>query len=289
MADLREGEVWGEITDASLERLLERKGLPRMKRGTMQSITENKKKGEKEAPVERGMRGPGGKGGPVGPNGGPGGGGKEWMGAGLTEEEGRRIREVLAQVWQDPELLAAKEKVKMATDEYREVLQAAVRRVDPTAEKLMAKMHEMSRTMAMRNEHDAMRRRLFGKGGMGGPLGPGLHEFLGRLSEEDREIFLAAREQAEELEVVKAMREEMRSVEDADERVQFMTRSRDLLLAEMVKIDERVEGMLAKMQPRGGSGQAGGGPGRSPGGGPGEKLKGEGQAEAASPDGAGTP
>jgi len=50
MADLREGEVWGEITDASLARLLERKGLPRYKRGTMQSITENKEKGEKEKP-----------------------------------------------------------------------------------------------------------------------------------------------------------------------------------------------------------------------------------------------
>jgi acyl dehydratase len=53
MADLREGEVWGEITDASLERLLERKGVPRMKRGTMQSITENKEKGEKEKPAPK--------------------------------------------------------------------------------------------------------------------------------------------------------------------------------------------------------------------------------------------
>ncbi len=53
MADLREGEVWGEITDASLERLLERKGLPRMKRGTMQSITEHKKEGEEEKPVPK--------------------------------------------------------------------------------------------------------------------------------------------------------------------------------------------------------------------------------------------
>ena len=33
---LREGEVWGEITEASLERLLERKGLERTTRGSMQ-------------------------------------------------------------------------------------------------------------------------------------------------------------------------------------------------------------------------------------------------------------
>ncbi len=50
MADLREGEVWGEITDASLERLLERKGVPRHQRGTMQSITQSKEKGEKKEP-----------------------------------------------------------------------------------------------------------------------------------------------------------------------------------------------------------------------------------------------
>ncbi|MDP6469929.1 MAG: MaoC family dehydratase N-terminal domain-containing protein [Pseudomonadales bacterium] len=42
MADLREGEIWGEITDASLERLLERKGQPRHKRGSMQSVTQKK-------------------------------------------------------------------------------------------------------------------------------------------------------------------------------------------------------------------------------------------------------
>jgi hypothetical protein len=32
---LHEGEIWGEITEASLERLLERKGVSRSERGTM--------------------------------------------------------------------------------------------------------------------------------------------------------------------------------------------------------------------------------------------------------------
>jgi hypothetical protein len=50
MADLREGEVWGDITDASLERLLERKGQPRYKRGTMQSLAQNQEKGEAPPP-----------------------------------------------------------------------------------------------------------------------------------------------------------------------------------------------------------------------------------------------
>ncbi|MBW2314197.1 MAG: MaoC family dehydratase N-terminal domain-containing protein [Deltaproteobacteria bacterium] len=50
MADLREGEVWGEVTEASLNRLLERKGVVRNTRGTMTSLTQTKEKGEKEPP-----------------------------------------------------------------------------------------------------------------------------------------------------------------------------------------------------------------------------------------------
>jgi hypothetical protein len=249
---------------------------------------EKKVPGEKapgeKAPAEKEKRGPGMKpGGPSGP-GGPGGpGGKDRMGVDFTEAEMKRVREVLAEVWQDPGVLAAKEKVKLATDEYRDVLKAAVRRVDPEAEKLMAKMHELSRTMAMRREHDAHRKRMFAGVGPGGPLGLGLHEFLGRLSEEERKVFLAARETAEESEAVKAMREEMRSVEDPEERMRYMMRSRDLLLEEMVKVDARVKEMLPKLQPRGG--RPNGGPGR-PNGEPGEKGKaGEGNPKPARPTG----
>jgi hypothetical protein len=51
MASLTEGEIWGEITEASLNRLLERKGVARNKRGTMTSITQSKEDEDaKEAP-----------------------------------------------------------------------------------------------------------------------------------------------------------------------------------------------------------------------------------------------
>ena len=45
MSSLREGEIWGEVTEASLNRLLERKGVP-MPRGTMTRITQ----GDKDEP-----------------------------------------------------------------------------------------------------------------------------------------------------------------------------------------------------------------------------------------------
>jgi hypothetical protein len=48
MASLREGEVWGEITEASLNRLLERKGVPRNERGTMTTLTQSKEDEPKE-------------------------------------------------------------------------------------------------------------------------------------------------------------------------------------------------------------------------------------------------
>jgi hypothetical protein len=50
MASLREGEIWGEVTEASLERLLERKGVVRNTRGTMTSLTQSKEDQKEEAP-----------------------------------------------------------------------------------------------------------------------------------------------------------------------------------------------------------------------------------------------
>ncbi|MEM8954208.1 MAG: hypothetical protein AAGD22_08665 [Verrucomicrobiota bacterium] len=223
---------------------------------------------------DKGPRKPGG--------GGYGGGGREGMGEPLTEEERERVREVLAKVWQDPEVVAAKESVAMATEEYRDALKAAVLRVDPGAEELMARMHEKSRMMAMRKEHDAHRRRMFGGGG-GGPLGPGLHEFLARLSDEERLIFMEARDKADQTEAVRVLREEMRAVEDPEERMKYMTRSRDLLLQEMVKIDERVKELLPRLQSRGGR-PNGGGPGRAGGDGAGKK-KGGGNSRPVQPEG----
>ncbi|MBQ60814.1 MAG: hypothetical protein CMQ19_01935 [Gammaproteobacteria bacterium] len=45
---LEEGEIWGEVTDRSLEVLLERKGVPRTTRGSMMSIADGKKKPKKQ-------------------------------------------------------------------------------------------------------------------------------------------------------------------------------------------------------------------------------------------------
>jgi hypothetical protein len=47
MASLREGEIWGEITEASLNRLLERKGIP-LGRGSMTRLTQSRE--GKDAP-----------------------------------------------------------------------------------------------------------------------------------------------------------------------------------------------------------------------------------------------
>ena len=55
MASLTEGEIWGEITEAGLNRLLERKGVARTRRGTMMNLAkskEDKDKGEDEAPPQ---------------------------------------------------------------------------------------------------------------------------------------------------------------------------------------------------------------------------------------------
>jgi hypothetical protein len=51
MPSLREGEIWGEITEASLNRLLERKGVP-MPRGSMTRMEQSKKDGDAPKPKD---------------------------------------------------------------------------------------------------------------------------------------------------------------------------------------------------------------------------------------------
>jgi len=87
----------------------------------------------------------------------------------LTPEERKRIDGILSQAWTDPAVIAAREEVHTATDNYRKALRNAVERIDPTAVPLMGKLHDKSR-------FEAMRRKIPGDRppGMGPGTGPGI-------------------------------------------------------------------------------------------------------------------
>ena len=193
----------------------------------------------------------------------------------LSEEEKKRVRAVLTKVWQDPAVMAAKEGVRVSTEEYREALKKAVTRLDPEAAGLMNKVHEGSESADMRKRFEE------NMGGMrpGGPRGPGgpgkrpggggfmsdLPEFVRALTEEQRAIYLEAREQAESSEKIAELRKQVGALEkkeraSREERYEMMMRMRRAMREEMIRIDPRVEKITPDFSrgPKDGGGSKGG-------------------------------
>ena len=180
---------------------------------------------------------------------------------GLSEEERRRVREVLAKVWQDPEVMAAKESVRISTEEWRAAMKEAVNRVDPGVAELMNKMYEQSRSAEVRRRYEES----MGKGGPGGPGRPGgppkgppgmrpgagpngmpgLPEYVRALDEEKKKIFLEARAKASEVESIRTLRSQMEKLylqekTTREERHRISMEMRRALREEMIRIDPRV-------------------------------------------------
>ncbi len=196
-----------------------------------------------------------------------GGGGRDVMSV-LTDEQRKRVRQVLEQVWQTPEVLAARENVQTATEEYRVALKTAVDRVDPEVGKLMSKLHDYSRSQALRNQYDEFKKRRGPMGPGGGPGGPprpgmrdrdmapngngpfgGLPDFFRNLTEEQKKIFLEARRRAEESEELRVLREQFLGTTDREARFRLQIKHRRLLRDEMLRIDPRIADFTPKVNP----------------------------------------
>jgi hypothetical protein len=57
----------------------------------------------------------------------------------LSDSERRQVREAFEKVWVRPEVEAARERLRVANDEYRKVMQEAMAQVDPEVVKLLEK------------------------------------------------------------------------------------------------------------------------------------------------------
>lgn len=163
----------------------------------------------------------------------------------LTEEERQKIRSAVAAVWEDADVMKARQKMAEAGEELKVALREAVEREDPSVREILKRM------LSHGAENGGHR---FGPGFRGKPLDP-----------EDRKIMDEARSKANELDVVVAAREKRENAETVGEQFAASREFQELIYKEMVKIDPRVEKILAR-RVRGGGERGRSGPGG--GGGP---------------------
>ncbi len=212
-------------------------------------------------------------------------GGKAELWESLSEEEREKLKQALREVWSDPTVISARAEVSQASEAYRDAVKAAINRADPSAAKVLGKLHALSGGPPDRKGdrrgpgfHMSPRgERSIGES-MGFPAG------LGDFSPEERARFREVEKEAKETAAVKAVIAELEARREKDEAVrksklELYRKLRKTVLAEMVKIDPKVEALVTKLRsaadPReGGPGPDGGrGPVR-PGGKDGKKRPG---------------
>lgn len=86
----------------------------------------------------------------------------------LTDEEKKQVREAFDKVWSQPEIIEAREKMMKTNDEFRNLIQETLRRIDPAAAEIL------KRNKPPGGEPDHDRNRDRGHGGPPGGRGPGL-------------------------------------------------------------------------------------------------------------------
>ncbi|MEM9481122.1 MAG: hypothetical protein AAGA58_15830 [Verrucomicrobiota bacterium] len=145
----------------------------------------------------------------------------------LSPEEREKIRAAFGSVWNDSEVVAAREKARVAGEELKVALRKALEKEDPEVQEILKRM--LPRSEAGMPGMGA------GPGGRGKPMNP-----------EDRKVLEEARAKAHELENVIAVREKRESAEVLAEKIAASREYHETVYREMVKIDPRVEKILAK-------------------------------------------
>lgn len=161
----------------------------------------------------------------------------------LSEEERRKLREALREVWTDPAVISAREEVSQASNAYHEAIEAAVAAEDPAVAKLL------NRVQAARKGrlHDRIGEDSLTKHGRRrGDYPMGSPGFLEKLSPEEQEKFRSAQEAARESEAVREAREELEALREEDKdlrhrRLAAYKRMREAMHEAMVAADPEIE------------------------------------------------
>lgn len=203
--------------------------------------------------------------------------------ADLSVEDREAVRKALQAVWENPEVMQARDEVQRATDAFRQAINNAVKKEDPRVASLVARMHGRGKGKGKGDigpgrspgakadgrggrpgKFKGERGPTFGSpkphhrgvgGGEGGRgVAPaGFRALPGDFSEEERKRLQAAREKAmqsdkfqkvdEKLKVLLKQGEELRK-----KRVQMFHRIREEMSKAMIEADPEVKGLLERIE-----------------------------------------
>lgn len=188
--------------------------------------------------------------------------------ADASPEDREAVKKALQAVWENPEVLQARDEVKRATEAFRKAIRKAVNQQDPQVAEVVEKMYGggKSRDWGMRKQgadgqaggkppgRDDHGPRPSGAEGRG--IGPaGFLAFHGDFSKEEKERLEEARKKAMESEEFKRVQEELKVLLKQGEdlrkkRVEMFHQTREETIKAMIKVDPGVEPLLEKMQKR---------------------------------------
>ncbi|MFK5921975.1 MAG: hypothetical protein QM496_07335 [Verrucomicrobiota bacterium] len=204
--------------------------------------------------------------------------------ADLSVEDREAMRKALQAVWENPEVMQARDEVQRATDAFRQAINNAVKKEDPRVASLVARMHGRSKSKGkgdigpgrppgakadgrggrpgkLKGEREEMgstfappKSHHRGVGGGGSGLAPaGFRALPGDFSEEERKRLQAAREKAMQSDKFQKVNEKLKVLlkqgeELRKKRVQMFHRIREEMSKAMIEADPEVKGLLERIE-----------------------------------------
>lgn len=186
--------------------------------------------------------------------------------ADLSQEDKAAVRKALQSVWENPEVLQARDEVKRATETFRAAIKKAMQQEDPRVAKLVEKMHRRHKPEGdMHGGRPPKGRppRGLPPGSERGPRAPedmkrgigpeGFMGFFGDLSEDEKERLKAARQKALESQEFKEMEEKLKALMEEGaqlrkKRVQMFQQTKKEMAKAMIQVDPGVEPLLQRLK-----------------------------------------
>lgn len=188
--------------------------------------------------------------------------------ADMSPDDREAVKKALQAVWENPEVLQARDEVKRATEAFRRAIRNAVGQQDPQVAEMVEKMHGGGNSDDWDKKGPGPDGRPVGKapgwddrgprpsGTEGRGIGPvGLLAFHGDFSKEEKDRLEEVRKKAMESEEFKQVQEELKALlkqgEDLrKQRVEKFHQAREEITKAMIKVDPEVGPLLERMQKR---------------------------------------
>ena len=187
----------------------------------------------------------------------------------MSPEDKAAMKKALQAVWENPEVMQARDEVMRATEAFRKAIRKAVSKEDPRVAGLVERMHGGGKS----KEWDKKRPGSDGRGGrllMGRPPGVndrgsipgaegrgigavGLMAFHGDFSEEEKKRLEEAREKAIKSEAFQQVQKDLRNLLKQGEdlrkkRVEMFHQTREAMIQAMIVADPKVKPLLQRMK-----------------------------------------